>query len=379
MRILIVSDATGFMLGGVMAETIQLINGLRDRGHHMALMSDFPLEGTGAIPHFPLKLPVDNSLAEHLREAIDTFKPDLVHIMLLSIRGLVQIRPLLKKIPWTVTCHSVPPYERKLPYLHWNETLYYAARFLRFATNTIAWNWIFRSGSIPHAIVHSPSTARIIERYGQPKIRIHVISLGCEVARDVSRKPRLSSQPLRLATVAGVAHTKGHHDALLALADVRSTIPNLEYSIVGEPRDESYMQYLQRLIKKHGLENSVHFLLNASEAKKNEVLQRADIYLQPSHEEGFCLAYIEAASIVPLLIGTDTGAIRAISAGDFGARVVAVRQPKQIADAIRELSTVSLPADLLPQRRTRLTNEFSWSNYLRDHERLYERIIGPTS
>src|SRR5262249_27259480 len=127
--------------------------------------------------------------------------------------------------------------------------------------------------------------------------------------------------------------------------------------------------------KRLHLENSVRFLLDATDAEKNEILQQTDIYLQPSHEEGFCLAYIEAALRVPLLIGTDTGAIRPISADDLGTRVIAVRQPKQIAHAIRELCAISLPVDLLPRRRTRLANEFSWSNYLHAHERLYKRLI----
>jgi colanic acid/amylovoran biosynthesis glycosyltransferase len=194
--------------------------------------------------------------------------------------------------------------------------------------------------------------------------------------QNATHTPRLvGSQPLRLATIGGIAHTKGYHDALKALADVRHTIKNFEYTIIGEPRDESYTRYLRKLIERFHFENSVRFLLNATDAEKNEVLRQTDIYLQPSHEEGFCLSYIEAASIVPLLIGTDTGAIRSISANDVGARVVAGRQPKQIAEAIRQLSTISQPVDLLSQRRTRLANEFSWSNHARDHERLYKRLV----
>jgi glycosyltransferase involved in cell wall biosynthesis len=376
MRILVLSDVSGFMLGGVPVETIRLIRGLDDRGHHAALISDSPLAGTGPVKHFHLDRPVDGRLTGQLREAVNSFKPNLVHVMGLSVRGLTQLGPLLKEIPWVLTCHSVPPYERKLAHLHWNENAHYAMRLVRFAPNAFAWKWLFRSGSVPHAIVHSQSTAEIVERYGQTKTRIHLIPLGCEPGQDAPRTPRhIGALPLRLATIGGIAHTKGYHDELTALADVRHTIKNFEYTIIGEPRDESYMRYLRKLIERFRLENAVRFLLNATDAEKNEVLHQTDIYLQPSHEEGFCLSYIEAASIVPLLIGTDTGAIRSISANDVGARVVADRQPKQIADAIRQLSTIPQPADLLSQRRTRLANEFSWSKHARDHERLYQRII----
>ena len=128
------------------------------------------------------------------------------------------------------------------------------------------------------------------------------------------------------------------------------------------------------MIKNLKLDDVVKILPGATNAQKDEVLNRADLYLQPSHEEGFCLAYIEAASIVPLLVGTDTGAIKLISANDIGTRVVPVSQPSRIAAAVRELTAISLPADHLLQRRARLAAEFSWSNYIDAHESLYKRL-----
>ena len=115
--------------------------------------------------------------------------------------------------------------------------------------------------------------------------------------------------------------------------------------------------------------------LHATDRERDEALRRADVYLQPSHEEGFCLAFMEAAPIVPLMVGTDTGAIKLISANDIGARVVPVRQPSRIADAVRELVSISLPQDFLLQRRARLARDFSWSKYFDAHERLYMKLI----
>ena len=44
MRILVISDATGFMQGGVPVETARLICGLSVRGHALAYMGDIPIE-----------------------------------------------------------------------------------------------------------------------------------------------------------------------------------------------------------------------------------------------------------------------------------------------------------------------------------------------
>jgi glycosyltransferase involved in cell wall biosynthesis len=373
MRILVVSNVTGFMHGGVPVETARLIRGLQTRGHQLAFMSDIPIEGTESIQHFPLSLPIDRSLSSQLREVVDAFKPNLVHVMAMSSRGIVQIAPQLRSVPWVFTCHSVPPYERRLQYLHWNDTAHYAARALRFTANTWAWKWLFRKGFISHAIVHSHGVKDIIRRYGQPENRVSLIPLGYEAEENVNRSSYVakSGGPFCLLTIGGIAHTKGYHDALVALAELRRVFPKIEYKIIGEMRDPSYARFLEAMIKKLELRGSVRIFVNASDAEKDEALRSSDVYLQPSHEEGFCLAYIEAASIVPLLVGTDTGAIKLISANDLGARVVPVGQPSRIAEAVCELSTILLPRDLLLQRQVRLMSKFSWSKYLDSHESLY--------
>jgi glycosyltransferase involved in cell wall biosynthesis len=342
----------------------------------LAFMGDIPIEGTEPVKHFPLSLPIDRSLSLRLREAVDTFKADLVHVMAMSSRGIAQIAPLLRSVPWVLSCHSVPPYERKLQYLHWNDSVHYAARSLRFAANTYAWKRLFREGLISHAVVHSHLIEDVLRRYGQPMNRVSLIPLGYEAAENVNCSSHvMSGGPLCLLTIGGIAHSKGYHDALMAVAELRRTFPKMEYNIIGEMRDPSYARFLETTIRKLDLRESVRIFVNASDAEKDEALRRSDIYLQPSHEEGFCLAYIEAASIVPLLVGTDTGAIRLISTNDIGARVVPVGQPSRIADAVRELIAISPPRDLLLQREARLASKFSWSKYLDTHESLYMRLL----
>ena len=376
MRILVVSNLIASQYGGVQIETVRLICGLRTRGHQLAFMGYVPIKGIEPIQYFPLSLPIDRSLSLRFREVVNAFKPDLVHIMHMNFRGTARIAPLLRSVPWVFTCHSVSPHERQLQYLHWNDAAYYAARSLRFAANTRAWKWIFRKGLISHAIVHSHCMEDLIRRTGQPMNRVSLIPLGYEAVENVNclSHVAMSGRPLSLLTIGGIAHTKGYHDALVALAKLRRVFPGIEYNIIGEMRDPSYGRFLEAMIRKLELRGSVRIFVNASNAKKNEALRRSDIYLQPSHEEGFCLAYIEAASIVPLLVGTDTGAIGLISGDDICARVVPVGQPLSIADAVCELSTISQPRDLLLQRQARLENKFSWSKYLDSHESLYFRL-----
>ena len=88
MRILVMSDVTGFMRGGVPIETARLIRGLRARDHQVAFMGDTPIGDIEPAHHFPLSLPTDRTLSLRLREAVKAFKPDLIHVLAMNSRAI---------------------------------------------------------------------------------------------------------------------------------------------------------------------------------------------------------------------------------------------------------------------------------------------------
>jgi len=379
MRVLIVSDVTGYMHGGVPAETVALVRGLAARGHAVGLAGDVPPRGAEAAQHHRITVPTGGALGDEVRRAIGAFRPDAIHVMAMSSRGLAQLAPVLAGRPWLLTCHSLPPHERKLPRWHASEALHYGARAVRFLPHALAWRWLFRRGAVPQAVVHSEAMRQVVTRYGQPAARCALILLGCDApGTPAPARPEPVGPAPRLLTMAGVAHTKGLHDAVEAIASLLHDHPGLTYRIVGEVRDASYVRHLESLIRRHGLGERVRITPNLSHEDKERALREADVYVQPSHEEGFCLAYIEAAALVPRLVGADTGAIAAIGAGDAGARTVPVRSPARLAQALREVLGATLPADLMARRASRLAAAFGWPHYLDAHEALYRRLIGGT-
>ena len=379
MRILLVSDTSGYMRGGVPAETRALVNGLLARGHRVALCGDVPVPGAEGAEHFPISLPVDARLAGNVQAAMTAFRPNVVHVVAMNSRGIVMLGEVLASTAWVMTSHSIPPHERKLAALHGSETLHYGVRALRFAPNAAAWWWLLRRGTVPRAIVHSEWMRTVIGRYGQRADRIKLIPLGCEIDFDAPFNGLDWSREAgpRLVTTGGLAHTKGQHDALRAVALLRERFPGLRYQIIGEVRDDSYVRFLHALIGQLDLSACVRITPNLPEAEKVQALAAADLYLQPSHEEGFCLAFIEAALSVPRLVGTDTGAIRRISEDDAGTRVVPPRWPAAIAAAATTLLTEPLPQQLGAERRRRLHARFGWDGYLDAHEHLYRSLHAP--
>lgn len=377
MRILIVNHTSRFMLGGVTTETRQLLRGLREIGHTTALVTDAPFDA-GEVAHYPIAGLTDAGLAAALKQALAEFEPDVVHVMSIGSPGVFDVAPLLADTPWLMTCHSLPPYERKWRGLHGHESLHYAARALRFGPNSLVWRWLLRGRRIPRIVAHSRFIVDVLTRYGYGAERISMIPLGFDLPdtmRSAAVRP-ITGGPLRLLTIGGLAHTKGQHDGVAALPALRARFASVEYRMIGEVRDDSYVAHLQQLARRLGVADSLKLTQRVSEAEKQDALAATDVYVQPSHEEGFCLAYIEAAAVVPRLVGADTGAIAAISADDAGACVVPVRAPQAMAAAIIRLAEREMPADLMRQRVERLGRSFGWNTYLEAHDRLYRDVAG---
>lgn len=375
MKVLLASDTTRWMLGGVPAETRDLIAGLVRRGHTVALACDVPLSGAEAARHFPITLPIGGpASAGELQSAINAFEPDFVHVIYMGAKGMISMLPVLRGRRWALTVHSVPPYERKLHCWHHHEGLHYAARSVRFLPNSVAWRWLFRSGGIRRAVVHSEYVRGIVSRFGLAEERIDLVPLPFHPRATPSegRTPASSgARGPRLVTVGGMAHTKGQHDAIKALPSLLQRFPGITYQLIGEIRDESYVQWLKELAADLGVADRVLITPNLSQEDKRGALARADVYVQPSHEEGFCLAYAEAAAVVDRLVGTDAGAIAAMSRDDPGARVVPIRTPQAIARAVTELLDSELAVTHMADRVARLSARFSYEDYLDAHEALY--------
>lgn len=82
-------------------------------------------------------------------------------------------------------------------------------------------------------------------------------------------------------------------------------INNYEYWIIGGG-DKSY---LEKFVKKYKLENNVKFLGSLPHDEIFNKLEKVDIYIQPSKQEGLPRSLLEAMSMGCLSIGANTGGI----------------------------------------------------------------------
>ncbi len=374
MKILAITDLSGHMVGGPSTAAIHLLNGLAGHGHAVTLANDHPYPRLMGVAHASLQVSDSRHLRRRVSTLIDELQPDIVHLLSMGQRTLRTIGPALSTARWVLTVHSVPPYERILAAAHGHDSWHYRLRNAKYAAHAAGWRLLLRRLDIPAIVAHSPFVSSVLKEYGAPNSNVHVIDLAVGDDTASCSAVKGSAGP-RIVTVAGIAHTKGLHDAIAAIGRLRSEFPTIHYRIVGEVRDASYLRHLHALIEKLRLRAHVQISERVPAEEKTALLEQAELYLQPSHEEGFCLAYLEAALTVPRLVGTETGAIRRISQGLADVRVVAARDVDAMSRAIAELLRRPERAEVERSvSRARLLAQYSWNKHVAEHESLYRSI-----
>ena len=117
---------------------------------------------------------------------------------------------------------------------------------------------------------------------------------------------RENDTPLILGTVAALnVPYKGQADVIKAVAVLKKRGISVIYKLVGQGDDSS----LRKLIKQLGLENEVTILGALPHDKVFNYLDKIDVYIQPSKQEGLPRAVIEAMSRGCAVIGSNVGGI----------------------------------------------------------------------
>jgi phosphatidylinositol alpha-1,6-mannosyltransferase len=185
--------------------------------------------------------------------------------------------------------------------------------------------------------------------------------------------------PLVLS-VGALKPRKGYDVSIRAIAEVRKTIPNLRYVVIGDLSASEYMSHLQALVTALGLDDAVHFLGQVSDAELRDWYHHCDLFLlTPVRSrgafEGFGLVYLEAGACGKPVVGSRSGGVTdavidrktglLVPEGDVKATAYAIVQVLSDSDLSRRLGQAG-------QERAR---ELSWEAYARRLERVYQDVL----
>lgn len=230
---------------------------------------------------------------------------------------------------------------------------------------TILTRLIFRYAE--KVVANSENTRDILRRWWQiEEDRMLVMTPGVDVERFVPApedKPPLWPDRTVVLTVGRLQRRKGQDMMIRALPQIRKSIPDVLYCIVGGGADESH---LKELAQANGVTELVEF---AGELTDNQMLARyqaCDLFALPNRrvnndDEGFGMVLLEAQSCGKPVLTGDAGGTRETLDPDRTGVVVDCTAPEPLADAvINLLQGTDRLAQMGIAGRRRMEQRFAW-------------------
>jgi glycosyltransferase involved in cell wall biosynthesis len=199
---------------------------------------------------------------------------------------------------------------------------------------------------------------------------IIVIRNGVDFSRFRAEPDRVPSPVPRVIVVANFIRYKGHEFFLSAWRDVRKTIPRAIAVLVGDGPERANLESLTREL---GVAEAVEFL--GSRRDVAALLSAADVYVQPSLEEGSSNAVLEAmASGLPVIATAVGGNTEAVSNGVSGL-LVPPSDPASLARAMIDLlSDPRRARDMGDRAREGVHERHDMTAMVEAYEAVYRRL-----
>ncbi len=228
-------------------------------------------------------------------------------------------------------------------------------------------------GAARLVLANSEGIAELARANGAGETR--VVNLGAELTPSEStplREPR--DGPPTLITVAHLIARKRHADVLRALAVLGQRYPTLRYAIVGEGPERVA---LEGLAARLGVANRVDFRGQLPPADAIEQSRRSTLFVMPSTEEAFGVAYIEAMAAGVPAIGCrgEPGPEEIAAAGD-GFMLVPPGDIERLTQRIDELLSDPHRLREAGQRaRATVAAHFTWARCGEQTVAAYEHVL----
>lgn len=165
---------------------------------------------------------------------------------------------------------------------------------------------------------------------------------------------------------------KGHEDLVAAASRVSAAFPGAVFVLVG--RDAGTLEECRARVLRDGLAQSFRFLGGRTDVA--DCIRASDLFVHPSHEEGFSNAILEAMAGGKAVVAYDVGGNpEAVRDGETGL-LVPLRQPAALGDALTRLLADPARRDAMGEAgRRRAVERFSTERMAAEMEELYDTLM----
>lgn len=179
-----------------------------------------------------------------------------------------------------------------------------------------------------------------------------------------------SVKEIKILTVARLHWIKGIEYALEGMRILKERGVNFEYAIVGEGSDYERLVFATHQL---GITENVTFLGKKSPIEIAKLMREYRYYLQPSLQEGFCNAALEAQACGMLCLVTNADGLKENVINNKTGWIIQKRNPVDIADKIKFIvaSSSQYQESIRKNAVDRVRKEFNIKNQNRQFIEFY--------
>jgi colanic acid/amylovoran biosynthesis glycosyltransferase len=206
-----------------------------------------------------------------------------------------------------------------------------------------------------------------------PEVPVAKITPAIDTKRFICERQKALGTSVQILTVARLHWKKGLDYALTAMKQLHDAGVAFTYTIVGDGPDHERLVFAAHQL---GISDRVVFAGRQSHDTIREYMASHEVYLQPSVQEGFCNAVLEAQASGMLCIVSDAQGLAENVLHEVTGWVVPRRQPKVIARQIQALFTMQ-PTEIMnigERAAKRVAKEFDISGQIAAFKKLYENL-----
>lgn len=185
-----------------------------------------------------------------------------------------------------------------------------------------------------------------------------------------------NAYPCRFVLLARMDTWKGIDDLLTACDLIRRDHVRFELTLAGPPGSAGDKNELDKKIGKLNLSSCVRYIGSVHGDQKDELLRRADVYVQSSHHEGMPISVLEAMAYRLPIVATRVGAIPEVIEHDVHGLLVPTRQPSELARAMKTIASDAILRQRLAGASHALAQtRFSLHRFHQDLLHLYDEVL----
>jgi len=238
-------------------------------------------------------------------------------------------------------------------------------------------------------LVQNPEDFRVLARLGVPRHKLVLLGNGVDLQRfhpaadeQARREARadlgVDADAVVVGTVARLVWQKGFHELFEAAERLRDTLPDVVFVVVGGSDADKADAISSAQLAEATRRGRIVFA--GSRDHMEHVYPGFDLFVLPSHREGFPRSAMEAAACGLPVVATDIRGCRQVVSHGQSGLLVPLHDPARLAAAIGEVvRDPALRREMGSAGRRKAEAEFDDRIVVTKSLQAYERVLATTS